>query len=282
MKPLFHGRGPMVLGMIHVQALPGTPFAHLSLPVIIKQAVEEARLFKKEGFDGLILENMHDRPYLKGAVGPEITAVMTAVACRVREAVGPEYPCGIQILAGANREALAVALAAGLNFIRAEGLVFAHVADEGWIESCAAELMRERKRLGAEHIHVWTDIQKKHSAHAVTADLSLTEWAHGAEFFGADGVIVTGTHTGAPADEKHLAEVKKATRLPVAIGSGLTPDNAAQFAAADAWIIGSSIKKGGYWENPIDPQALRDMVKARNGLYKDEKKGGKIQNRKQS
>ncbi len=266
--PFFQGRGPMLLGMVHVQALPGTPFARLSIPGIVARAVDEARQFKKEGFDGIILENMHDRPYLKGAVGPEITATMTAVACRVREAVGPDFPIGIQILAGANREALAVALAAGLNFIRAEGLVFAHVADEGWIEACAAELLRERKRLGADHIQIWTDIQKKHSAHAVTADLDLTEWAHGADFFGADAVIVTGSHTGAPADESHLAQVKRATKLPVAIGSGLAPDNAARYAAADAWIIGSSIKKGGKWENPLDQQALRAMVIARNNLYK--------------
>ena len=37
----------------------------------------------------------------------------------------------IQVLAGANKGALAVALAAELDFIRAEGFVFGHVADEG-------------------------------------------------------------------------------------------------------------------------------------------------------
>ena len=47
-------------------------------------------------------------------------------------------PTGVQVLAGANLEALAVAHAAGLDFIRAEGYAFAHVADEGLIESSAA------------------------------------------------------------------------------------------------------------------------------------------------
>ena len=37
-------------------------------------------------------------------------------------------PVGIQILAGANVEAMAVAHAAGLDFIRAEGYAYAHVA----------------------------------------------------------------------------------------------------------------------------------------------------------
>ncbi len=253
---------PLLLGMVHVHALPGTPFSRYGLKEIAEIAVGEARAYQKAGFGGIMLENMHDRPYLKGRVGPEITAAMTAVALRVRDAVGPAYPVGIQILAGANVEALSVALAADLQFIRAEGFVFAHVADEGWIEACAAELLRERKRLGATHINIWTDIQKKHSAHAVTADLNLTEWAHGAEFFGVDGVIVTGLSTGHAAVPAHLAEVKNATKLPVAIGSGITPENAATYADADAWIIGSSTKQGGYWENPLDESALARLVEA--------------------
>jgi hypothetical protein len=263
---------PLLLGMVHVQALPGTPFSTRPIPEIAEIAVSEAVALKKAGFHGIILENMHDRPYLKGRVGPEITAGMTAVAQRIRDAVGNGFPIGIQILAGANQEALAVALAADLQFIRAEGFVFAHVADEGWIEACAGELLRERRRLGADHIKIWTDIQKKHSAHAVTADLDLAEWGHGAEFFGADGVIVTGAHTGSPADVDDLDRVRRAVKLPVAIGSGITPDNAAQFAQADAWIIGSSIKKGGYWANPLDLTVVRALIEAHAGLPRAPKK----------
>jgi hypothetical protein len=37
-------------------------------------------------------------------------------------------------LAAANKAALAVAVAADLQFIRAEGFVFSHVADEGYQE----------------------------------------------------------------------------------------------------------------------------------------------------
>jgi hypothetical protein len=260
-------RLPLLLGMVHVQALPGTPYARFPIAKITEIAATEAREYQKAGFDGILLENMHDRPYLKGSVGPEITAMMTAVALRVRAAVGPTYPVGIQILAGANLEALAVALAANLQFIRAEGLVFGHVADEGWIEACAAVLLRERKRLGAESIAIWTDIQKKHSAHSVTADLSLTDWAHGAEFFGADGLIVTGSRTGDPANDEHLNEVLQATHLPVAIGSGITPENAARFARASAWIIGSSTKQQGLWSNPLDLAALQRMVAAKQALF---------------
>ena len=254
---------PLLLGMVHVRALPGTPFASLPLAEIERLACVEAEEFMACGFDGVVLENMHDRPYLKGSVGREITAGMARVALAVRRVVPPPTPIGIQILAAANREALAVAMTADLQFIRVEGFAFAHVADEGYIEACAADLLRERKRLGAEHISIWTDIQKKHSSHAVTADLSIEEWAHGAEFLGAEGLIITGSHTGAAADPEQLIRVKSACALPVIIGSGISAANLDQFRTADALIVGSDVKRGGHWDQPLDPDRIKALVAAR-------------------
>lgn len=272
MKPLLDVANrlplPALIGMVHVRALPGTPFNTDSMEKICATAVAEAGMLQSAGFDGIMLENMHDRPYLKGTVGPEIVAGMTRVACEVRRKIGNGFPLGLQILAGANLEALAVAHVSGCDFIRAEGCVFGHVADEGWIEACAGELLRERTRLGAGRIRIWTDIQKKHSAHAVTADLSLEDWVHGADFFGIDGVIITGSATGKAASKDDLKRARTAGRIPVIIGSGLTPENAADFARADAWIIGSSLKYDGFWENPLDPDRLKAMVAARNSVLR--------------
>jgi len=64
--------------------------------------------------DGIIVENMHDIPYVhRDDLEPHVTAAMTAVCCEVRRTVG-DMPVGVQILAGGNKEALATALAAGL------------------------------------------------------------------------------------------------------------------------------------------------------------------------
>ena len=57
-------------------------------------------------------------------------------------ATAPYDPSALQVLAAANRTALAVAKAAGLQFVRAEGFVFGHVADEGWVGACAGPLLR--------------------------------------------------------------------------------------------------------------------------------------------
>src|SRR5262249_40553671 len=152
--------------------------------------------YGETGVDGVIIENMHDVPYLRGEVGPEIVAAMTAIGQEVKLAA--KVPVGIQILAGANIEAMAVAHAAGLDFVRVEGYAYAHVADEGLIQSSAAKLLRYRKTIGATDVQVWADIKKKHAAHSITADVSLGETAETVEFMGADCVIVTGSVTGRP------------------------------------------------------------------------------------
>lgn len=255
-------RRPALIAMIHVGALPGSPRAEKSVAQLAAQAVQEARLLTDGGVDAILLENMHDVPYLNRAVGPEIIAGMTAVCAAVRAAT--KLPLGVQVLAGANQAALAVAQAAGCQFIRAEGFVFAHVADEGLMALAdAGPLLRYRRAIGATDIAILADIKKKHSAHAMTADVDLVETARAAEFFGADGVIVTGTATGSPADPKDVAAVRKAVGIPVLVGSGVTPDNLAAFAPnARAVIVGSDLKKNGDWRNPPDPSRVQAMVDA--------------------
>ena len=132
---LFKNPKPVV-GVIHVGALPGTPGSRLDVRALTSLAAREAAAYRDGGADGLMVENMHDVPYLRGGVGPEIVAAMAVVGRAVKESAG--LPTGVQILAGANTEAVAVAHAAGLDYVRAEGYAFAHIADEGWIESSAA------------------------------------------------------------------------------------------------------------------------------------------------
>lgn len=259
----------LLIGMVHVGALPGTPRFANNFEQLIEKAVVEAQALQKAGFGAIILENMHDVPYLRTSVGPEITAAMAVASTEVRRAVS--IPMGIQILAGANIAALSVAQAVGAEFIRVEGFVFSHIADEGLIEACAGQLLRLRRELGAEKIKIFADIKKKHSSHAITSDINISETAHAAEFFGADGVIITGSATGTTASLEELALVKKSVRIPVWIGSGITPDNLSHYKDANAWIVGSSLKKEGMWSNPLDLNRLNEMVKAGLALKNKDK-----------
>src|SRR6266496_4062105 len=212
-----------LIGVVHLQALPGTPANKFDVATIKSIAVDEAAIYKETGFHGILIENTHDRPYLKGAVGPEIVAAMSVVGAEVRRAVA--LPLGVQVLAGANSSALAVALASDASFVRVEGFVFAHVADEGLIESSAGNLLRYRRAIGADHIRVFADVKKKHAAHAVTADVTV----------------------------------------PTLVGSGITAENISLFSKADALIVGSSVKQNGLWSNPIDVERARKLRQAFEG-----------------
>ena len=259
MTALFRARRALV-GMIHVGALPGTPASASGVDELVENSIADALVYRDAGFNAVMIENMHDVPYLKGGVGPQITAAMAVIARELRYEV--DLPLGIQVLAGANREALAAAVAGNASFIRAEGFVFGHVADEGWIEASAGPLLRYRREIDAEDVRVFADIKKKHSAHAVTADVDLVETAKAAEFFRADGVIVTGAATGRAADAGEVAAVSRAVQVPVFVGSGLTPENLADFAAADGFIVGSSVKHGGVWSNPLDRVRVEAIARA--------------------
>ncbi|NP_001187840.1 uncharacterized protein LOC100528641 [Ictalurus punctatus] len=247
-----------IIGMIHVGALPGTPLHRCAVPELIEEACREAELYHQQGLDGFLIENMHDVPYVCDS-GPEVCAVMTAVCSAVKK-LRPALPVGVQVLAANNQTALAIALASGLDFIRAEGFVFCHVADEGLMNACAGDLLRYRKHIGAEHIQIFTDIKKKHSAHALTADVCIAETARAAEFFLSDGVVVTGPSTGVQANPQELSEVMRSVRIPVLIGSGVTHENVEDYLEANALIIGSHFKTGGRWERGVDPERVKRLM----------------------
>ncbi len=254
---MFSGARP-ILGMIHVGALPGTPASERPIDELIEQAIAEAKLYAEAGIDGIIVENMHDTPYLKGQVGPEIVASMTRIASAVKATTGG--PVGVQILAAANQEALAVAAIAGLDFVRVEGFCFAHIADEGFLEGCAGELLRYRRTIGGEGVQIWADIKKKHSSHAITGDLDIAATADAAAFMRADAVIITGGTTGDPPRIDDLRTARSAG-VPVIIGSGVNGSNIARyFDLADAFIIGSAFKVDGRWQAPVDRERVRTFM----------------------
>lgn len=213
---------------------------------------------------------MNDIPYIKSnKFGPEIVATMTTAALEVKKLCyrsKSNFPIGIQVLAGGGREALAIAKSIGLKYIRNEGYVFAHVGDEGMIESNAGELLRYRRQIDADDIMIFNDIKKKHSSHAITSDLSLLDTAHAAIFFKSDGLILTGKSTG---DVTNVDDVKiisnnrkRLNNVPLLIGSGVTKDNLKDYIGiADALILGSYFKVDGNWENDLSSERVNDFMK---------------------
>lgn len=260
-----------LIGMLHLRALPGTPLNKLTVAEITETALSEAERLQAYGFSALLMENMHDLPYENRRVGEEITAATAVTARAIRKETS--LPLGIQVLAGANKSAMAIAVAAELDFIRAEGFVFGHIADEGYMDADAAELMRYRRSLQAENVRIFCDIKKKHASHSVTGDINIVETALAAQFFLADGVIVSGSKTGKEPDVKELSALQEAVEIKILAGSGITAENLPKYwEAADGFIVGSYLKQGGLWSKELDEKRCRKLVTEYNRLKESRKK----------
>src|SRR5512133_3830632 len=84
-----------LIGVVHAGPLPGAPGCRLAVAEMADLAAREAAAYRSAGFHGLILENTFDRPYLRGAVGPEVVAAMAVIAGELRRAAG--IPLGVQV-----------------------------------------------------------------------------------------------------------------------------------------------------------------------------------------
>ncbi|MBD8664691.1 BtpA/SgcQ family protein [Rhizobium sp. CFBP 8752] len=259
------GRRKAVIGVIHSLALPGSPdYDGQPISEIIDFAVAEAERYKAGGVDGLIVENHGDIPFAKpNNLGPETAASMAVMTDAVRRATG--IPVGVNVLANGAIQAIAVAKAAGAAFVRVNQWSNAYVANEGLMDGPAGEAARYRAYLRARDIKIFADVHVKHGAHAITGDRTIQELARDNEFFDADVAIATGQRTGDSATMEELQTIDSGTSLPVAVGSGVTPDNVGDiFSVADAVIVASYLKRDGVWWNPVDPERLNVFMQAVN------------------
>src|SRR5690348_5107001 len=251
--------------MIAVQPLPGAPLYGGDDERIISHAISDAEAYCKAAVDAIILENSFDLPYIKPPLPGRAVDLMKLVAREVRNRF--EGPIGIQMLEAANETALEIAFEADLDFVRVEGYVFAHVGGAGLIEGCAGKLLRRRKELGCEQIKIFGDVKKKHCSHALTGDLSILDEIKQAEFFLADDVIVTGARTTEPPSLAELRRAKIHARVPIVIGSGLTPQNIrSYFNFADGFIVGSTFREDGKFRGNLDSKRLDAFMKVFRAL----------------
>ena len=113
--------------------------------VIARRRRGGARLLAGAGFDGLVVENYGDLPFLSGRVGPETVAAMALVAGEIKRAVS--IPVGVNVLRNDAAAALAIAGVCGCEFVRVNVLVGAFVTSEGVVEGQPGEVMRLRQSM---------------------------------------------------------------------------------------------------------------------------------------
>jgi uncharacterized protein len=243
-----------IIATLHLQPLPGSAFyGGEPLSRILEVALKEVSFYLEAGIDGVIVENHGDVPFVKeNAIGGESIAAMSVVASKVREVTrNTGTAMGINVLANAGQIAVSVAKAAGADFVRVNEWVNGYVANEGFVEGKAGEILRHRSRIFANDIKIFADVHVKHGSHSIVADRSLRELSKDATFFCADVLIATGSRTGDPPTAEEIQGIRVGD-APVVIGSGLRLDNLEEILTlADGAIVASYFKEEGVWQNPV-------------------------------
>jgi membrane complex biogenesis BtpA family protein len=248
-----------LIGMVHVAPLPGSPRWDGSMQRVIAAAVADARALIEGGMDALLIENHGDAPFTPGRVQAATVAALAVVAREVRAAV-PDATLGINVLKNDARAALAVACAVGAHFIRVNVHAGAVVADQGLVQTDAYHTLRDRRLLGAD-VRIFADVGGKHASPLTPVDLE--QHARDLRHRGlADGLVVSGPATGAATSLADVKRVRSAVPdVPILVGSGATPDTAAELLSiADGLIVGTAIKRNGDVASPVDPERVRRLV----------------------
>ncbi len=257
------GRTKPLIGMVHLGPLPGSPRAGTSMNAVIDDAVRDARLLERGGFDAVLVENYGDAPFFPDTVPPETIAALAVAVAAVDAAV--KIPVGVNVLRNDARAALGIAAATDAAFIRVNVHTGAMATDQGVITGRAHETLRARRLLGTETL-IFADVLVKHAAPLTPQDAALAA-EDTAKRGGADALLVTGESTGRAASLATLRAVRDgAGHTPVLVASGVTADTVRRILAdADGAIVGTSLKRAGRTSAAVDPVRVAALMRAARG-----------------
>ncbi len=250
-----------IIGMLHAPPLPGSPRYGGDWESVIRAVLFDAETLVDAGLHALQLENFGDAPFFPRRVPAETVSAMTRLAADVARRF--DVPLGINLLRNDGESALAIAAAVGAAFIRVNVLCGARVTDQGLIEGIAHDLLRLRRRLGADTVQILADVDVKHSAPLAVRPIGDdVEDAIGRG--GADAIIVSGTATGKPINRDHLDSARIAAgETLLFVGSGVTTDTLPElWPYADGFIVGTALKQEGVTANPVDLDRARELMAA--------------------
>ncbi|NIB98327.1 BtpA/SgcQ family protein [Halobacterium sp. R2-5] len=254
-----------VVGMVHLDALPGAPGFDGDRASIREHALRDARRLEAGGVDAILVENFGDAPFYADDVPKHVVASMAALARDLRRET--DLPLGVNVLRNDAEAAVSVAAAAGAAFVRVNVHTSARLTDQGVVEGDAAETVRLLDRLDAD-VSILADVNVKHSA--AIAERPLEEEVD--ELLGrglADGLVASGPGTGEEASLDHVADVAAArdehdADAPVFVGSGVTRETVVEtLDVADGAIVGTALKEDGETTAPVDESRVRALVDAK-------------------
>jgi membrane complex biogenesis BtpA family protein len=252
------GKKKVVIGMVHLLPLPGTPFYQEgTMEQILPDAVADATALYQGGADGCLIQTV-DRVYpAADAADYARVAAMATIVKAVADATGPEFQIGVQIMLNALKASVAVAKVCGGSFLRCTALVGATVSAAGMVEANPHDFLTYRAQIGAQRIKLIAEVNSRHFRWL--GDTSTADIARMAARVGAAAVEVA--HADEETNGRLVREIKQAMpHLPVILGGHTTHENVARrLAEADGAFVGACLKDE-RWDGRVDVERVRAYV----------------------
>jgi len=249
---------PLVIAALHLP-----PFdPRQSVAFLEDYVAANARVFAEAG---VAYVKLQDQTRETGAMRAAPLARTAALARFLRREV-PAIGLGVIVEAHDAEAPLAIAQAAGADFVRLKVFVGGMMTAQGPRHGLGAQAVAFRQSLGAEAIALLADVHDRTAVPIAgeTAEFAA-EWAQKS---GADGLIVT----GASFDDT-LARIARARgagiKRPILIGGSVTAANVgAALKAAQGVIVSTSLMRAGASEADIlrwDADLTRRFMDAARG-----------------
>lgn len=253
------GKKKVVIGMVHLLPLPGTPFyTEGSMEQNTEKVVADATALYQGGADGCLLQTV-DRVYpATDEADYARVAAMAALTKAVADATGPAFQIGVQIMLNALKASAAVASVCGGSFLRCTALVGSTLSASGIVEANPYDFLTYRARIGAQHLKLIAEVQSRHFQWL--GDRPLADVARMAVRTGAHAVEVS--HPDEDTSARLVRDIKQAMpHLPVILGGYTNHDNVTRrLAEADGAFVGACFEPEG-WGGRVDVERVREYMK---------------------
>jgi predicted TIM-barrel enzyme len=231
-KPVFKAQ-PLIIAALHLP-----PFGRQhGLAWLEDYAATNAKVFRDAGVPYIKLQ---DQTREIGRMQPGPLALTAALARFIRREV-PGIGLGVIVEAHDPQAALAVAHAAGGDFVRIKVFVVGMMSAQGPRHGFGFEVLAFGLTLGREDIAIFADVHDR-TATPLAGETPefAAEWA---QKTGADGLIITGASFADTLARIDRARAAGVTR-PILIGGSVTEANVAEaLAASQGAIVSTSLMR---------------------------------------
>lgn len=251
----------LVIGLVHLLPMLGTPlYEDGNMDKMIRKAIEDCKTLKANGADGGLIQTVDvfypstdDTDYAR-------VAGLAAVTARVREAIGPDFVLGAQIMWNCITPSLAVCKAAGADFTRCTALAGNTESMYGMIEAQPLKVAEYRRKIEAMNVGMLAEISGYHHT-GDDSDAHIQNLASTSMRLGANAVEVVDRNF--ERNERLVKAVKAVNggKIPVILGGGTDVANCKdRLRYADGALVGTAFE-GGKWGGPVIGSIVAEYVR---------------------